>query len=84
MLKPDNTSPIGAYNTEDQNNLIDTYSDLKYEQFQFNVGGSYNFTPNCYMTASVSYDIFNAQEDYVYGDEDGKAVSGYVGVGYRF
>lgn len=72
------------YDTWDQNNNIDSYSDLSYEQYQFTVGGTYNFTPTCYTTASVTYDVFNSDEDYVYGDEDGEAYYGYLGFGYRF
>jgi len=72
------------YDTWDQNDDIDTYSDLSYEQYQFTVGGTYNFTPTCYTTASVTYDVFDSSEDYVYGDEDGDAVYGYLGFGYRF
>ncbi len=83
MQKPDG-SPLGIYNTWDQNNLIDSYSDLTYEQYQITVGGTYNFTPNHYTTVSTTYDVFNSDEAYVYGDEDGKAYSGYVGVGIRF
>jgi len=72
------------YDTWDMNNLIDTYSDLSYEQYQFNLGGTYNFTQNLYTTASVTYDVFKSDEMYVYGDEDGDAYYGYLGVGYRF
>lgn len=79
---------IGAgnafYTTWDQNNDIDEYSDLDYEQFQFTVGGTYNFTDAFYTTASFTYDIFEADEEYVYGDEDGDALSGYVAIGYKF
>jgi hypothetical protein len=42
------------------------------------------FTDALYTTASFTYDVFNADEEYVYGDEDGKMYSSYVGVGYRF
>jgi hypothetical protein len=84
MLKPDGVSPLGAYNTWEQNDLIDSYSDLSYEQYQITVGGTYNFTPSCYTTASVTYDVFKSDEEYVYGDEDGKAYSGYLAVGSRF
>ena len=72
------------YDTSEQNNLIDTYSDLSYEQYQISLGGTYNFTPTCYTTASVTYDAFSSDEEYVYGDEDGTAYYGYLGFGYRF
>ena len=77
-------TPNPGYDTVAQNNDIDTYSDLSYEQYQFSVGGTYNFTPTCYTTASVTYDVFDSGEEYVYGDEDGEAYYGYLGFGYRF
>jgi len=96
VLREDNLTPINEsaappgqyapvnYDTWEQNNNIDSYSDLSYEQFQINVGGTYNFTPSCYTTASMTYDKFISDEDYVYGDEDGEAYYGYLGFGYRF
>ena len=77
-------APLGAYNTWEQNNEIDSYSDLTYDQYQITVGGEYTFTDALYATASFTYDVFNSDEEYVYGDEDGKAYYSYVGVGYRF
>ena len=75
----------GAYeNLDGYNNEIDSYSDLSYEQYQTTVGGTYQFTEALYASASFTYDVFNSHEEYVYGDEDGEAFSGYVGVGYRF
>jgi hypothetical protein len=73
-----------AYNTWEQNDLMDSYSDLSYEQYQFTAGGTYFFSPVCYTKATVTYDVFNSDEEYVYGDEDGDAVYGYLGFGYRF
>ena len=73
-----------AYDSADQNNLIDTYSDLSYEQYEFTVGGTYYHTETCYTTASFTYDIFDMGEEYVYGDEDGTAYYGYIGFGYNF
>jgi len=72
------------YDTWEANNQVDSYSDLSYEQFQVTVGGTYNFTPACYMTASLTYDKFESDEMYVYGDEDGDAYYGYIGFGHRF
>lgn len=72
------------YNSWEQNNLIDSYSDLSYEQYQITAGGTYNFTDMLYANASFTYDIFNAGETYVYGDEDGTAYYGYVGLGWKF
>ncbi|MEA3543613.1 MAG: GSU2204 family outer membrane beta-barrel protein, partial [Thermodesulfobacteriota bacterium] len=74
----------GFYTTWDMNNLLDEYSDLSYEQYQFTAGGTYNFTEAFYTTASFTYDIFDMQEEYVYGDEDGTAYYGYVGFGWNF
>jgi hypothetical protein len=73
-----------AYDTADQNNLIDSYSDLSYEQYQLTAGGTFNFTESFYTTASFTYDIFNMGEEYVYGDEDGTAYYGYAGIGWNF
>ena len=88
------TTPLNtgaAYDTTDQNNNIDSYSDLSYEQYQITAGGTYNFTEAFYTTASFTYDIFesdnyvfNSGEEYVYGNEDGTAYYGYVGVGWNF
>jgi len=76
----------GAYNYDSvvQNNLIDGYSDLSYEQYQITTGGTYHHTESCYTTVSFTYDIFDMGETYVYGDEDGTAYYGYVGFGYNF
>ena len=73
-----------AYNTEDLNNEIDSYSDLSYEQYELTVGGTYAFSAMMYTNASFTYDIFKANEGYVYGDEDGTAYYGYVGLGVKF
>lgn len=86
----DATNPTGAfspqnYDTWDQNNQIDSYSDLSYEQYQVTLGGTYNFTDSFYTKASFTYDIFEADEDYLpYGDEDGEAYYSYVGLGWNF
>jgi hypothetical protein len=73
-----------TYDTAVQNNLIDSYSDLSYEQYEFTLGGTYNFTKAFYTKTSFTYDIFDMQEEFVYGDEDGTAYYGYVGIGYNF
>jgi len=85
----DAVNPTGAYSpvnydTWTQNNKIDEYSDLSYEQYQLTLGGKYHFTETFYSNASFNYDIFKAKEDYVYGDEDGEAYYGYVGLGWTF
>ncbi len=76
----------GAYNYDsyEQNNLIDEYSDLSYEQYEFTLGATYNFTEAFYTKISGTYDIFESDEMYVYGDEDGDSYAGYVAVGYSF
>lgn len=72
------------YDTWEQNNRIDGYSDLSYEQYSFTLGGTYNFTAAFYASVEGTYDIFYSDEKYVYGDEDGKAFSGYVAIGCKF
>ena len=72
------------YDNWELNNEIDGYSDLSYEQYQFTAGGTYNFTKAFYTNVSATYDIFDMGETYVYGDEDGTAYYGYVGVGFTF
>jgi len=75
----------GAYDdSNDINNLIDTYSDLSYTEVQYSLDGSYNFTERFYTSAQVTYDVFNSDEEYVYGDEDGEVVTGMVGFGWIF
>lgn len=64
--------------------LIENYSDLEYEQIELSLGGTYNITDNLYTTALAVADIFDSEEDYVYGDEGGTVYSGYLGVGYKF
>lgn len=85
----DSSSSYGGYaavnyDNYELNNEIDSYSDLSYEQYQITVGGKYDFTEMLYANASFTYDIFDAGEEYVYGDEDGTAYYGYVGIGWRF
>jgi hypothetical protein len=64
--------------------LVEDYSDLEYQQIDVTLGGTYSFTDRLYTTAMATYRDFNSDEDYVYGDEDGTAYYGYLGVGYRF
>ena len=78
------------YDDYNNNNKIAGYSDLSYEQFELTAGGTYNFTDTFYTTVTATYDIFRSHnksvydEDYVYGDEDGTAYYGYVGLGWNF
>jgi len=99
QLTPENnlTTPLAAtgietpgayasvnYDTWEMNNLVDEYSDLAYQQYQFTLGGTYEFTDAFYTSASATYDIFRSKQAFVYGDEDGKAYYAYLGFGYRF
>ena len=57
-----------------------TASDLT----ELSLGGTYQFTPQFYMAAQVDYEVYKDKDPYVYGDLDGAAWSGYLGVGYKF
>ncbi len=84
---PSNTPGMYAaqnYDNWQLNNEIDGYSDLEYEQYSFTLGATYDFTEAMYTTVSCTYDVFNSDEDYVYGDEDGDMFSGYVALGIKF
>lgn len=81
---PNDVNTGTAYDTWKQNNLIAGYSDLEYTQYSFTLGGTYNFTDAFYTKMQGTYDIFESDEEYVYGDEDGKAYSGYLAIGYKF
>ena len=48
------------------------------------LGGTYYLTEALYTSASATYEFFNADDDYVYGEEDGQNVYGYFGVGWKF
>ena len=72
------------YDDWQTNNQIDEYSDLSYEQYEFTLGATYHFTDAFYTNVSGTYNIFESDEEYVYGDEDGKAYSGYLAFGYKF
>jgi len=61
-----------------------TYSDLRYKQAEMNLGGTYNFTPALYLTAQAGAQWFIDDQPYVYGDQDGTAYSGSLGMGYKF
>ncbi|BCA78416.1 hypothetical protein AOP6_0203 [Desulfuromonas sp. AOP6] len=72
------------YDTWELNNLITSYSDLEYTQYEFTLGGTYAFTDRLYTTASVTYEIFESDQMYVYGNEDGDVFRGYLALGYKF
>ena len=65
-------------------NVITDYSDLEYQQTEVNLGGTYLFSPMLYLTAAVSWEQFEDNSPYVYGDQDGEMYSTSVGVGYKF
>ena len=65
-------------------NVVTSYSDLHYQQVEVNIGGTYQFTPELYVAASLGYQIFNDKSPYVYGDQDGEAYRSSLGLGYRF
>lgn len=63
---------------------ITSYSDLHYQQAELSLGGTYRFTPQFYVAAEAAYELFMDKDPYVYGDLDGTAWRGYLGVGYNF
>ena len=79
-------SPYAAVNYDDWqlNNLITSYSDLEYQQYELTLGGTYDFTKALYTTTTLTYEIFESDQMYVYGDEDGEAFRGYLAMGYKF
>ena len=66
-----NTEDIGW---ENRIGLVEDYSELEYTRIDLTI----------YTSASLTYSDFDADEDYVYGDESGSSYYGYAGVGYRF
>ncbi len=60
------------------------YSKLKFKQAEFNLGGTYHFTPAFYTTAQAGVQWFIDDAPYVYGDQDGTAYRAFAGLGYRF
>jgi len=65
-------------------NVIADYSDLQYVQTEIGLGGTYQFSPMLYTTAQLGWQLFEDKDPYVYGDQDGTAYRGSVGLGYRF
>lgn len=68
----------------DSINAITSYSDLHYQQTDLSLGGTYQFSPTFYLTARADYQLFSDKDPYVYGDQDGTAYRGSLGVGYKF
>lgn len=83
---PNESGPTAAVNYDNYvlNNLIDEYSDLDYEQYEFTLGATYHFTDAFYTNVSGTYSVFESEEETVYGDEDGKSYTGYLAFGYKF
>lgn len=60
------------------------YSDLRFKQTEVNLGAKYQFTPALYVAANAGVQWFIDDAPYVYGDQDGTAYRGSVGLGYKF
>jgi predicted porin len=60
------------------------YSDLHYVQTDVTLGATYSFTPALYTTLQGNWQMIEDKDPYVYGDQDGTAWRGSLGVGYRF
>ncbi|PKN11538.1 MAG: hypothetical protein CVU69_11710 [Deltaproteobacteria bacterium HGW-Deltaproteobacteria-4] len=63
---------------------MSSYSDLHYTQTDLSLGGIYSFTPALYTTVQVAWQQIEDKDPYVYGDLDGTAWRGNVGLGYKF
>ena len=81
---PDASPAASAGGWEDRIGLVEDYSELEYTRIDLTLGGTYNFTDRLFTSASVTYSDFDADEDYVYGDESGSSYYGYASLGYRF
>ena len=86
FYNPDTATPqvVGSEGWENRIGLVEDYSELEYTRIDLTIGGTYNFTDRLYTSANLTYSDFDADEDYVYGDESGSSYYGYAGVGYRF
>lgn len=81
----DSPSTVGTDSGwENRIDRVEDYSELEYTRIDLTIGGTYNFTDRLYTSANLTYSDFDADEDYVYGDESGSSYYGYAGVGYRF
>lgn len=76
-------SVLALYDVTQMTN-VENYSDLEYEQIEVNLGGTYAFTDTLSLAAKAGYQLFGDNEPYVYGDQDGDAYYGNLGVAYRF
>lgn len=65
-------------------NGSDEYSDLEYIMWEFELTGSYSITDQLGLTVNWLYSEYQDQEEYVYGELDGKAWSLSSFVTYRF
>ena len=62
---------------------IDDWVDLKSNQLELNIGGSYALTDNLSIVASALYGDFNDKEYYIQ-DNDGSYFAINTGIEYRF
>ena len=65
-------------------NGSEEYSDLEYIMWELELMGNYSITDQLGLTVNWLYSDYNDQEDYVYGDLDGKVWSLSTFVTYRF
>ena len=65
-------------------NGSEEYSDLEYIMWELELMGNYSITDQLGLTVNWLYSDYNDQEDYVYGELDGKAWSLSTFVTYRF
>ncbi len=63
---------------------IEAYSRLKFSQAELNIGGNYAFTGALSLVAQAGYRMFEDDDPYVYGDQDGDSYYGNLGIAYRF
>ena len=59
-----------SYNPANTNE-IESYSDLEYDIWDFNLGATYAITDKIGLTVNYIYEDVDNDESYVYGDEDG-------------
>jgi len=59
-----------SYNPANTNE-IESYSDLEYDIWDFNIGATYAITDKIGLTVNYVYEDVENDESYVYGDEDG-------------
>ena len=60
----------GEYDPANTNEM-ESYSDLEYEIWNFNLGATYAITDTIGLTVNYVYEDVDDDQSYVYGDEDG-------------